>query len=168
MNIKRLLIIGLILIAVSTSLSAINAEVTSTSESKLLVNNNLTLNGINFIIPDGFEEVETDVDNTEMDNDKTMDVEDIDGTAVDAATSCEFKNNANEKLEIEVGIKGNNQKIESINPAGYEQKTIAGKQGFFKKDSDDGKGQFKFQYLEDGKIVKISASSEDIINQLLA
>jgi len=62
MNIKKLLIIGLILIAVSTTFTAISAEVTSTSESKLLVNNNLTLNGIQFIIPDGFEEVETDVD----------------------------------------------------------------------------------------------------------
>lgn len=168
MNIKKLLIIGLILIAVSTTFTAISAEVTSTSESKLLVNNNLTLNGIQFIIPDGFEEVETDVDNTELDSDNTLDVEDIDGTPVDAATSCEFKNSANEKLEIQVGIKGNNQKIESINPAGYEQKTIAGKEGFLKKDSDDDKDPFKFQYLEDGKIVKISASSEDIINKLLA
>jgi len=97
-----------------------------------------------------------------------LDVEDIDGTPVDAATSCEFKNSANEKLEIQVGIKGNNQKIESINPAGYEQKTIAGKEGFLKKDSDDDKDPFKFQYLEDGKIVKISSSSEDIINKLLA
>ena len=180
MNFKRLLILGLILIAVSTTFSAISAETTTTSQSKLLVDNNLTLNGLQFIIPDGFEEVESDVDNVEKDIDSfgdddsetdnfdSKDVEDIDGTAVDAATTCEFKNSANEKLEIQVGIKGNDQKIESINPAGYEQKNIAGKDGFFKKDSDDGKDQFKFQYLEDGKIVKITATNEDLINKLLA
>lgn len=59
------------------------------------------------------------------------------------------------------------KKIESINPVGYEQKTIAGKDGFFKKDIDDGVDQFKFEYLEDGKLVKIQAPSEEMISQVI-
>ena len=71
-----------------------------------------------------------------------------------------------DKLNVHVGVK-NNQKIDSINPGG-EKKTISGKDGFFIKEKDDGKDKYKFEYLQDGKIVKISAVSEDIISQVIA
>ena len=173
MDIKKILIVALILIAFCASFTAISAESKSVSGSKLLVDNKLTLNGINFIIPDGYEETDSDSDNADMDNTDTdsnmeMDTEDIDGTAVDNAESSEFKNSAGDKIEVKVGIKANNEKIQSINPANAEQKTIAGKEGYLIKQTKDGKEVLNFEYLQDGKIVKITASNEDIINSLIA
>lgn len=167
MNIKKILIIGLVLIAVSASLTALSAETKTTSHTKILENNKLTLDDINFIIPDGYKEVETETDSTEIDDDNENDTEDIDGTPVDDSTKCEFKNSQGDEIEIEVGIKANNEKIESINPANSEQKTIANKEGYLIKDTNDGKEQFKFEYLENGKLVKIVANSEDIIGQII-
>ena len=118
--------------------------------------------------PDGFEDVESDSDSSGLDEDGEKEVEDIDGTPIDSKLSKEFKNSAGEKLEIEVGIKANNEKIDKINLANAEQKTIAGKEGFLIKEVDDGKNKYKFEYLEDGKLVKIVANSEDVINQVIA
>lgn len=158
MNIKKILILGLILIAASTLVSTISAEDI----------NELTINDIQFKIPDGFTAYENDLESTETDTDDgEVDTEDIDGTVVDSKITNEYVN-GNQKLEITVGILANGQKIESINPAGFEQKTIAGKDGFFKKDIDDGVNQFKFEYLEDGKLVKIQAPSEEMISQIIA
>lgn len=168
MNMKKLLILGLILIAFSTTLTALSADEKVTSESMTLVNNKLTINDINFNIPDGFEDVESDSDSSGLDEDGEKEVEDIDGTPIDSKLSKEFKNSAGEKLEIEVGIKANNEKIDKINLANAEQKTIAGKEGFLIKEVDDGKNEYKFEYLEDGKLVKIVANSEDVINQVIA
>lgn len=168
MNMKKLLILGLILIAFSTTLTALSADEKVTSESMTLVNNKLTINDINFTIPDGFEDVESDSDSSGLDEDGEKEVEDIDGTPIDSKLSKEFKNSAGEKLEIEVGIKANNEKIDKINLANAEQKTIAGKEGFLIKEVDDGKNEYKFEYLEDGKLVKIVANSEDVINQVIA
>lgn len=175
MDTKKLLILGLILIAAIGAISTISAEdvVTSTSSSMTLVNSDLTINDIHFKVPDGFEEVDKDAASDDDDDDEEEDNdddegEDIDGTAVDAKTTAEFKNDAKEKLEVTVGILGNNKKIESINPSGFEKKSIAEKDGFFKKESDDGKDQFVFEYLEDGKLVKIVAPSEDMISQVIA
>lgn len=168
MNMKKLLILGLILIAFSTTLTALSADEKVTSESMTLVNNKLTINDINFTIPDGFEDVESDSDSSGLDENGEKEVEDIDGTPIDSKLSKEFKNSAGEKLEIEVGIKANNEKIDKINLANAEQKTIAGKEGFLVKEVDDGKNEYKFEYLEDGKLVKIVANSEDVINQVIA
>lgn len=168
MNMKKLLILGLILIAFSTTLTALSADEKVTSESMTLVNNKLTINDINFTIPDGFEDVESDSDSSGLDEDGEKEVEDIDGTPIDSKLSKEFKNSAGEKLEIEVGIKANNEKIDKINLANAEQKTIAGKEGFLVKEVDDGKNEYKFEYLENGKLVKIVANSEDVINQVIA
>lgn len=168
MNMKKLLILGLILIAFSTTLTALSADEKVTSESMTLVNNKLTINDINFTIPDGFEDVESDSDSSGLDENGEKEVEDIDGTPIDSKLSKEFKNSAGEKLEIEVGIKANNEKIDKINLANAEQKTIAGKEGFLIKEVDDGKNKYKFEYLEDGKLVKIVANSEDVINQVIA
>ena len=155
MNMKKILSIGLILIAVSCTVAAVSAIDTASGEMSL-VNNNLTINGINFNVPDGYEQVDTDDDKDDADG------EDIDGTHVDLATSAEFKNGA-DKLEVEVGIKSNDAKIESINPSEFEPKQIKDKVGFIKNDD----GKVKFEYLQDGKLVKIEAANEDIINQVI-
>lgn len=161
MNFKKLLLFTLLLIAVSSTITVLTAEDVSTS--KTLVNNDLTMNGLHFKIPDGYQEVDVDSDTS-----KTGDKEDIDGTVVDAKVSDDFKNSAGDKIDITVGVKSDNKKIDSINPAGFEKKNIAGKDGFLKKEVDDGKDKYKFEYLQDGKLVKIEAKGEDVISSIIA
>ena len=121
----------------------------------------VTLEGIKFNIPDGYNAVEQDSDVKEV-----GDSEDIDGTAVDTEVTNDYITSAGDELEIKVGAR-ENQKIDSINPVGAEAKKIAGKEGFLFKEMDDGKEQYKFEYLQDGKIVKITAVSEDVISQVI-
>ena len=121
------------------------------------------MNGFHFKIPDGYQEVDVDMDTSKM-----GDKEDIDGTVVDAKVSDDFKNSAGDKIEITVGVKSNNQKIESINPAGFEKKNITGKDGFLKKEVDDGKDKYKFEYLQNDKLVKIEAKAEYVISSIIA
>ncbi len=175
MNMKKILILGLILIAVGSTLTAISAGniVSTTSENVVLENNKLTINGVNFNIPEGYEEIESDVDTSGSDGDNdgdddTNDVEDIDGTAVDKVISADFKNSAGDKIEIDVGIKANDEKIAEINPVNSEKKSINDKEGYLIKETDDGKTQYKFEYLEDGKIVKIVTNNEDLLSQIIA
>lgn len=172
MNLKEISIVLMALLMLTCSFSAISAAdgftstSTTTSGGMNLVNDNLTINGINFKVPSGFEQVDSDTsmnDDNDTFTDDNKDIKDIDGTAVDLATSVDFNNTNGQKLEVQVGIRSNDQKIESINPANAEQKEIAGKQGYLIKDGD----KVKFEYLQDGKIVKIEASSEDIISQVI-
>ena len=149
MDMKKVLVLGLFLVVVVSAVAAISA----TEE--------LTLDGIQFKIPDGYNVVEKSTDTSDS-NDK----EDIDGTPVDTEVNAEYKNAAGDKLEFKVGTK-NNGKIDSINPANAQKKQIAGKDGFLIKEVDDGKDKYNFEYLQDGKLVKITAVSEDIISQVI-
>ena len=146
---KKVLVLGLFIVVVLSAVTVISAS------------EELTLEGIKFNIPDGYSLIEQETDATEG-----ADTEHMDGTAVDSEVTSEYKNSAGDKLNVHVGVK-NNQKIDSINPGG-EKKTISGKDGFLIKEKDDGKDKYKFEYLQDGKIVKISAVSEDIISQVIA
>ena len=148
MDKKKVLVLALFLVVVVSTVAAISA----TEE--------LTLEGIKFKIPDGYSSIEKETDVSD-----SNDVEDIDGTADESKKTSEYSNAAGDELEIQVGSK-NNQKIDSINPGG-DKKNIAGKDGFLIKDMDDGKNKYKFEYLQDGKIVKITAVSEDIIGQVI-
>ena len=149
MDMKKVLVLGLFLVVAVSAVAAISA----TEE--------LTLDGIQFKIPDGYNVVEKSTDTSDS-NDK----EDIDGTPVDTEVTSEYKNAAGDKLEFKVGTK-NNGKIDSINPANAQKKQIAGKDGFLIKEVDDGKDKYNFEYLQDGKLVKITAVSEDIISQVI-
>lgn len=149
MDMKKVLVLGLFLVVVVSAVAAISA----TEE--------LTLDGIQFKIPDGYNVVEKSTDTSNSD-----DKEDIDGTPVDTEVNAEYKNAAGDKLEFKVGTK-NNGKIDSINPANAQKKQIAGKDGFLIKEVDDGKDKYNFEYLQDGKLVKITAVSEDIISQVI-
>ena len=93
--------------------------------------------------------------------------EHMEGTQVDTEVSRDYINSNGEKLDIKVGSRANS-KIDIINIAGAQKKTIAGKEGFFWTEMDDGRTEYKFEYLQDGKIVKIVTNSEDVINQVLA
>lgn len=151
MNMKRLLVLGIFLVAAVSTIAVISAESGQT----------INLEGIQFTIPDGYTAVEQDADASHA-----GDIEDMDGTAVDSEKSSEYRNAAGDELKIKVGTRNNGQ-IDSINPIG-ENKTISGKTGYLSKEMDDGRDQYNFEYLQDGKIVKVTAVSEDIISQVIA
>ena len=170
MNYKKIGIILLVLMTLTCTFGAISAEDSvsfsskSSSSSVQIVNNNLTMNGINFNIPDGYEEVEQESDSNSDDDDYDDEKkEDIDGTQVDNTVKSEFKNSNKEEIKIVIGEKSNNQKIESINPPNAEQKTINDKEGYLINDN----GKAVFEYIQDGKIVKIEAVNEDVISQII-
>ena len=153
MDVKKLLALGLVLVAVVSTMAVISAESDVT----------ITLDGIKFNIPEGYDAVEQELDAADAD-----DAEDIDGTQVDTETTAEYQNAAGDELELKVGAR-DNQKIDSISPAGGENKTIAGKEGYLIVDADDDDNdKYSFEYVQDGKLVKITAVSEDIIGQVIA
>ncbi len=71
-----------------------------------------------------------------------------------------------DKIDIKVGLK-NNGSIDTINLPNAQKKSIAGKDGYFWTESDDGKTEYNFEYLQDGKIVKIETYNEGLISQIL-
>ncbi|WP_323737612.1 hypothetical protein PXD04_11250 (plasmid) [Methanosphaera sp. ISO3-F5] len=147
--------IGLILIAAGSLITAVNAA------------ENVNINGENLKELDSFKAYENDVDTTHMDEDG-LDVEDIDGTRVDNKVTREYINGDGDKLELTVGVLNNGKPVQALNAYGYAKKSIAGKDGFFKTEMDDGRQQYKFQYLENGKLVKIEAPTEDSISKVMA
>ncbi|RAP52049.1 MAG: hypothetical protein BZ138_03745 [Methanosphaera sp. rholeuAM270] len=157
-SIKKLLILGLALMAVTCTIAAVSAD--DVAANKTIENGTLTLGGLQFKIPTGFTEVESDQDTS-----TGGDTEHMEGTAVDTEISSEFVNGG-EKLNIKVGSK-NNGSIDSINLPNAQKKTIAGKDGYFWTEMDDGKTEYKFEYLQDGKIVKIETYNEDLISQVI-
>lgn len=152
LDMKKFLIFVVFIFAI-VSVAVVSAETAK-------VDMNITLDGIQFNIPEGYAAVDQDRDVS-----NAGDTEDIDGTQVDTETSAEFKNAAGDELELKVGSRAN-QKIDSINSNG-EKKNISGKDGYLSKEMDDGKEKYKFEYLQDGKIVKITAVSEDIISKVI-
>ena len=107
MDMKKVLVLGLFLVVAVSAVAAISA----TEE--------LTLDGIQFKIPDGYNVVEKSTDTSDS-NDK----EDIDGTIVDTEVSSEYKNAAGDELEFKVGTK-NNGKIDSINLTNAQKKVVS-------------------------------------------
>lgn len=161
MNLKRLLILGLVLLATTCTISAINAEDVALSTSTVQ-NGVLTLDGLQFKIPQEFTAVESDQDNSEP-----GDAEHIDGTTVDKESSTEFRNQNGEKLDIKVGSKTNSN-IETLNLPSAQKKNIAGKDGYFWTEMDDGKTEYNFEYINNGKVVKIETYDENLINQIVS
>ncbi|WP_323736597.1 hypothetical protein PXD04_01105 [Methanosphaera sp. ISO3-F5] len=154
MNLKNILMIGLILIAAGSLITAVNAA------------QDTNINGINLKVLDGFNPHESDVDTTHMDEDG-LDVEDIDGTRVDNKVTREYINSNGDKLELTVGVLNNGKPVQAINAYGYTKKSINGKDGYFKTERDDGRQQYKFQYIPDGKLVKIEAPTENSISKVM-
>ena len=152
---------ALALMAVTCTVAAVSADDVSAA-TNTVQSGTLTLNDIQFKIPNGFTAVESDQDNSEA-----GDAEHMDGTQVDTEVSQDYISTNGEKLDIQVGIRANS-KIDTLNLPNAQKKTIAGKDGFFWTEMDDGKTEYKFEYLQDGKIVKIVTNNEDVINQVLA
>lgn len=158
-GIKKLLILGLVLMAVTCTMAAISADDVPIT-NKTFENGVLTLGGLQFKIPTGYNQVEADQEAS-----TAGDAEHIDGTTVDKELSADFVNGA-DKIDIKVGLK-NNGSIDTINLPNAQKKSIAGKDGYFWTESDDGKTEYKFEYLQDGKIVKIETYNEGLISQIL-
>lgn len=161
LNLKNILIMALALMAVTCTVAAVSADDVSAA-TNTVQSGTLTLNDIQFKIPNGFTAVESDQDNSEA-----GDAEHMDGTQVDTEVSQDYISTNGEKLDIRVGSRANS-KIDTLNLPNAQKKTIAGKDGFFWTEMDDGKTEYKFEYLQDGKIVKIVTNNEDVINQVLA
>ena len=158
-GIKKILILGLTLMAITCSVAAISAADTNATQ-KTFENGVLTLGGLQFKIPTGYTQVESDQDSS-----TPGDAEHIDGTAVDTEVSADFANGG-EKLDIKVGFK-NNGKIDTLNLGGAQKKSIAGKDGYFWTEQDDGRTEYNFEYLQDGKVVKIETYNEGLISQVI-
>ena len=152
---------ALALMAVTCTVAAVSADDVSATANNVQ-NGTLTLSDLQFKIPTGFTAVESDQDNSEA-----GDAEHMEGTQVDTEVSRDYINTNGEKLDIKVGSRANS-KIDTINIPGAQKKTIAGKDGFFWTEMDDGRTEYKFEYLQDGKIVKIVTNNEDVINQVLS
>ncbi len=160
-NLKNILIMALALMAVTCTVAAVSADDVSAAANNVQ-NGTLTLSDLQFKIPTGFTAVESDQDNSEA-----GDAEHMEGTQVDTEVSRDYINTNGEKLDIKVGSRANS-KIDTINIPGAQKKTIAGKEGFFWTEMDDGRTEYKFVYLQDGKIVKIVTNNEDVINHVLS
>ena len=163
-NIKKLLVLALALMAVTCTMAAISADddddvVPTTNATQ---NGTLTLGDIQFKIPTGFTQVERDQDSSEP-----GDAEHIDGTTVDTEVTADYRNTNGEKLDIKVGTKSNG-KIETLNLPNAQKKTIGGKDGYLWTETDDGRTEYNFEYIQDGKVVKVETYNEDVINQLLS
>ena len=160
-NLKNILIMALALMAVTCTVAAVSADDVSATANNVQ-NGTLTLSDLQFKIPTGFTAVESNQDNSEA-----GDAEHMEWTQVDTEVSRDYINANGEKLDIKVGTRANS-KIDTINIPGAQKKTIAGKDGFFWTEMDDGRTEYKFEYLQDGKIVKIVTNNEDVINQVLS
>lgn len=85
MNIKKILMFGLVLIAALSTMTALSA--TNDTTNSTTNNRTITIENFNFKLPAGYTEVERDSDTS-----TATDSEDIDGTVVDKESSSEFRN----------------------------------------------------------------------------
>ena len=120
LNLKNILIMALALMAVTCTVAAVSADDVSAA-TNTVQSGTLTLNDIQFKIPNGFTAVESDQDNSEA-----GDAEHMDGTQVDTEVSQDYISTNGEKLDIQVGIRANS-KIDALNLPNAQKKTIAGK-----------------------------------------
>ena len=160
MNMKKMLMFGLVLIAALSTMTALSA--TNDTTNSTTNNGTITIENLNFKLPAGYTEVEHDSDTS-----TATDSEDIDGTVVDKESSSEFRNDNGEIIKVKVG-KRSSGKIDTLNFPGTQEKTINGKQGYFWTEMHNGKTEYKFEYLNDGKVIKIVTNSEDTLNQILS
>ena len=113
-SIKKLLILGLALMAVTCTMAAISADDVAVTQ-KTVENGTLTINGLQFKIPTGFTEVESDREASEP-----GDAKQINETTVDYEVSADFVKSG-KKLDIKVRAK-NIGAIDTINLPNAQKK----------------------------------------------
>jgi len=165
---RKILIIGVVLLAICVSLSAVSADDSwsfnwSSSDSSnsdggemSFENGKLKLQGLEFNIPDGYKE-------NESARVLAQPADDIDGAKYSA---CRFVN-GDKEIVINVFFSDSNN-FDSLEPANDTQveKTMAGFKGIFMEDQY-GDGTPTFEYLKDGKIAKVNAPDVSTIESVI-
>lgn len=133
MNSKKIFIACLIFVIAAFSISLISATT------------QVTINEINFTIPDGY-------------------VKSDDGSIIADMFSMEYYENSEGKT-LSFGVtQGNSHSLDSLKDSGYVDKTIGNKQGVLYKGWKD----VTFAYMDGDKLVKIIASDEATIEIVLS
>jgi hypothetical protein len=155
---RKILVIGLlavftILILGSASafdLSSIFGDSSSNGPSQ-----EITIEGINFNIPDGYaKNPKSFLDNVTTNT----------GTVSYTMNGQTFENDKGDAIAIIVTDYGVNVTEEALKQAGDTKKTINGHEGYMKKDD----GFTVFSYVEEGDLVTISLSDENLLEQIIA
>lgn len=156
---KKVIIVLIALIAIGVSISAVSAEgfnISFGSESNsnggdISINNDkLSLQGVNFKIPDGFKENES----ARMVANATNAFGE--GCKVTGTEFC--KDNVNFIVKV---FFANDGKIENL--TGANPKTIGGHEGFITEQGN----RTIFDYGVDGKVVEINAPDQQTIESIL-
>ena len=115
----------------------------------------ITIEGINFTIPEGYKE---DANNSFVNETASV------GSLTYTMNGKTFENDDGDAIAILIADYGEyNVTDEVLQQVADEPKTINGHDGYVKKD-----GMFTiFSYEEDGDLVTITASDEDIIDQVV-
>ena len=164
---KKILIVGVVLLAICIFISAVSAEGWnfdfSSSESSntdggqvKLENGKLNLQGIDFTIPDGYKENESE--RKLADDAKQV-------TEGAKMSICSFLNG---DKEITTKVYFSDKQFDKITPTddNNEEKTIAGHEGVYYPN------MFKdntptFQFLKDGKIVEVNAPDDATLESVI-
>ena len=165
---KKILMIGAILLAICISISAVNADDSwsfnfSSSESSnseggefSLNNNQLQIQGLNYAVPDGYKENETYRSVGEDAN--------LSSLPEDSKITCAEFIKGNDSIIIKIFFSNEKFEADQYTPAdnAIEQK-IGNQDGWIQKFDD----RVIFDYVEDGKIVEIVAPDEKILESLI-
>lgn len=159
---KKFLMIGMLLLAVCISISAVSAEgfnfsfsssesSNSDGDSINFNNGKLVIQGIEFAIPDGYEEV---------DKEKVLgeDEKSLPGFKVSSDAFAK----GNDKIVVKV-IYSNTNESDYTPDSNTTEKTISNQTGWFAQDN----GGAAFTYIKDKKIVKILAPDENTIASII-
>lgn len=167
---RKILMIGVILLAICVSLSAVSADDSwsfnwSSSDSSNsdggemnFENGKLTLQGIEFNIPDGYKENESVRVLAEP-------AQNMNGAKYSA---CSFVKDGKE-IVINVFFPDEGTNFDSLEPQNDTQveKTISGFKGIYMEDQY-GDGTPTFEFLKDGKIAKVNAPDDKTLQSVIA
>lgn len=166
---KKIMILGVILLSVCISLAAVSAadddggfsfnfsssESSNSNGGEVSLNNNeLTIQGIKYTIPEGFEENESA---------QKVGEDAKDGFEGFQISNVEF-NKGEQFIYIKVIFGGNGIDEDSYTPANDTvAKEVAGENGWFTQYNDS----VSFDYIEDGKLIEIFAPDEKVLTDLI-
>lgn len=165
---KKILMIGVALLAICITIGAVSAEgwsfdfsssdsTNSDGGQVKFDNGKLNLQGIDFTIPDGYKENES----------AQKLAQDAEKVAKGAKMSmCSFLN-GDKEIVTKVYF-SNDNKFDKINPTddNNEEKTIAGHEGVYYPNMF-GDNTPTFQFLKDGKIVEVNAPDDATLESVI-
>ena len=155
LNKKVLVLLSLFLVVASmAAVSAFNVSDLFLSGS---ATKNATVEGVNFNLPDGFSEVDASSSKNEVLNNSYLDLN---------MSTQVFMNDKGDNIEISVSdsslIKADDSIAETISMGGIKTQ-INGVDGY----NFDVAGYSGFTYAKDGKLVVVSASDKELLNDVI-